>query len=151
MACGPPVGAGGCEVTAASRAQRRSVDIAGFGHKNPIPAACRLGPLMVSSMVVPYDPGTMDVPDDPRAQVDNLFRYVAAILQEGGATWDDVVRMTFYLPDLKDRPHINELWTATFPDPDRRPARIAHQVDSALGIRCEFLAHVSGPEGEVPC
>ncbi|MEI4271124.1 RidA family protein [Klenkia sp. LSe6-5] len=129
---------------------RRSIDIEGFGHRNPLPAASRLGPLLVSSMVVGYDAGTTTVPPEPTAQVANLFQHSAAVLAAGGATWDDVVRMTFYLPDLADRAAVNEVWTRVFPVADRRPARVAHQADSHLGIRCEFIAYLTGEES-APC
>lgn len=132
------------------RARRRSIEIEGFGHKNPIPAASRLGPVLVSSMVVGYDAGTTSVPDCAGAQVANLFEHAAAILEAAGASWDDVVRMTFYAPSLASRPDINAVWTATFPDPDRRPARITHEVDTHLGIRCEFIAYLPEGEGGAP-
>ncbi|MEZ0165152.1 RidA family protein [Kineococcus sp. LSe6-4] len=137
MTVGPPEG-------------RRAVDVDGFGHKNPLPAASRLGPLLVSSMVIGYDPGTTDVPPEPSAQVANLFHHVAAVLHAGGAGWEHVVRMTFYLPDLAQRTAVNEVWTATFPDAATRPARIAHEVAHPLGIRCEFIAYAPPPE-ETPC
>jgi 2-iminobutanoate/2-iminopropanoate deaminase len=132
-------------------AARRSIEIEGFGHTNPIPAASRIGPLMVSSIVVGYDPGTTTVPAEPRDQVANLFRHCAAILAAAEATWEDIVRMTFYAPSLDSRPAINEVWTQTFPDGAQRPARITHEVDSHLGIRCEFIAYVSTEGSGAPC
>lgn len=120
----------------------RAVDIEGFGHQNPIPAASRLGPLLVSSMVVGYDPGTSTVPQLWSAQVANLFAHVGSILTAGDAAWSDIVRMTFYVPSLDVRPDINVAWLEHFPDAEHRPARITHEVRSELGIRCEFLAYV---------
>jgi len=128
-------------------ASRRAVEIDGFAHRNPIPAASRLGPLMVSSMVVGYDPGTTVVPQDPAAQVRNVFEHAAAILAAGGATWDDVVRMTFYVPDLALRQVVNAPWLEIFPDPATRPARVTHASDSSLGIRAELIAFVQAGSG----
>jgi 2-iminobutanoate/2-iminopropanoate deaminase len=121
---------------------RRAIEIDGFSHHNPIPAAARLGPLLVSSMVVGYQRGTTLVPDTPEAQVENIFAYVADILAEAAATWDDVVRMTFYVPDLQVRPAINGPWLEHFPDPSTRPARVTHAVPTDLGIRAEFVAYL---------
>lgn len=130
-------------------ASRRAIDIAGFSHRNPIPAAARLGPLLVSSMVVGYDGGTTVVPKEPSAQVENIFSHVAAILDSAEATWADVVRMTFYVSDLKLRPVINSLWLTHFPDPETRPARVTHPGGADLGIRAEFMAYVHpGDNGE---
>jgi len=39
--------------------QRKSIDLRGFTHRNPIPAACRLGPLLMSGSILPrYADGT---------------------------------------------------------------------------------------------
>ncbi len=37
---------------------RRSIEIESFSHQNPIPAATRIGPLLVSSIIPPFDAGT---------------------------------------------------------------------------------------------
>ncbi|WP_172652516.1 RidA family protein [Rhodococcus opacus] len=132
-------------------AERRAIDIDGFGHRNPIPAASRIGPIIFSSMVVGYDAGTTSVPDSAKAQVANLFEHAGAILAAAGATWNDVVRMTFYTPDPAARADINLLWTATFSDPVRRPARVTHEVASDLGIRCEFIAYIAHENGDYTC
>ncbi len=126
---------------------RRAVEIDGFAHRNPIPAASRLGPLLISSMVVGYDPGTSVVPQDPAAQARNVFDHAAAILAAAGATWDDVVRMTFYVPDLALRPVVNAPWLEIFPDATTRPARVTHASDSDLGIRAEFIVFVQARSG----
>jgi enamine deaminase RidA (YjgF/YER057c/UK114 family) len=102
-------------------------------------------------MVVGYDTDTTSVPESAAAQVANLFRHAEAILRAGNATWNDVVRMTFYAPSLDSRADINVAWTTVFPDPERRPARITHQTDSGLGIRCEFIAYVPEQEGASRC
>lgn len=123
---------------------RRSIEITGFAHHNPIPAASRLGPMLVSSMVVGYDAGTWTVPEAPGAQVANVFAHIGNILQAADATWTDIVRMTFYATSLDVRPEINVAWLEHFPDAASRPARVTHQVVSPLGIRCEFVAYVQG-------
>lgn len=119
---------------------RRSIDIASFPHSSPIPAASRIGPLIVSSVVVSRDPGTKDVPDDIDAQIANLFRHVGDLLDEAGASWGDVIKMNFWVPTLEDRPHIDGPWVAHFPDPAARPARHT-QVGSDVA-RCDFTAFV---------
>ena len=60
---------------------RRSIDIEGFHHTNPIPAASRVGPLLASSVIAARDAGSDHTPDDPRAQIANLFRHVGEILR----------------------------------------------------------------------
>ena len=84
---------------------RQSIDIEGFGHENPIPAATRIGPLLVSSIIAPFDAGTRDVPADPEAQVRNLFASMAGILAAAGGGFADVAKITFFVNDLVGRGH----------------------------------------------
>ena len=42
---------------------RRSIEIEGFEHANPIPSATRIGPMVSSSITPPFDPGGRNVPE----------------------------------------------------------------------------------------
>jgi enamine deaminase RidA (YjgF/YER057c/UK114 family) len=123
---------------------RRSIEVDGLSHVNPIPVATRIGPLLVSSVIAPFDPGSRKVPDTPEAQIANLFTHAGAILEAGGATWDDVAKMTFFVSDIAFRDAINEPWAERFPDPASRPSRHT-QVTPGGGrpmITCDLLAYV---------
>ena len=124
---------------------RRSIDIEGFQHQNPIPAASRIGPLVVSSITPPFNPGTRDVPDSLDDQIDNLFIHVGRMLDEAGATWDDMAKMTFYVTDpAESRTALNRPWEQFFPDPASRPARHNMQVPGGgrVKISTTFIAYV---------
>jgi 2-iminobutanoate/2-iminopropanoate deaminase len=121
---------------------RRSIEIEGFHHINPIPAASRVGPLLVSSVIAGRDPGSDSVPDDAESQIANLFRHVGAILHEAGADWRHIVRMNFFVPDIAVRPLINQPWLEHFPDADSRPARHTQVVAGRDAVSCEFVAYV---------
>lgn len=125
--------------------ERRSVDATGCEHATPIPTASRIGPLLASSVIVPFDVGTRNVPADPKDQVENVFRRAGLILAEAGAGWEHVARMTFLVAGSSTRDLIDAAWTEHFPDPDRRPARmtILSTLPTAMEIQCEFLAHVT--------
>ena len=110
-------------------------------HSNPIPAVTRLGPLVTSSIIASRDPGASTVPDDIRAQLDNLFHHVGEMLTAAGAEWCHVAKMTFYLPSLDLRTELNDPWLAHFPDPQSRPARHT-QLSSGKYAQCDFLAYV---------
>ena len=120
---------------------RRSIEIEGFRHANPIPAASRVGPLLASSVVAARDPGRDSTPDDAESQIANLFHHVGVILTTAGADWRHVVRMNFYVPDLAVRALINGPWLEHFPDADSRPARHTQLADQAA-VSCEFIAYV---------
>jgi enamine deaminase RidA (YjgF/YER057c/UK114 family) len=120
---------------------RRSIEIESFTHSNPIPSATRVGPLVMSSIIVARDPGGTDVPADIGSQLANLFHHVGAMLRAADAEWRHVVKMSFYLPSLDDRAALNEPWLAHFPDPDSRPSRHT-QVVSGTTAQCDFVAYV---------
>lgn len=123
---------------------RRSIEISSFAHQNPIPAASRIGPLVVSSIISPYDPGTRDLPATFDAQLANLFHHAGEILGAAGAGWGDVVRMTFFVRDLDHRAAINGPWLERFPDPQSRPARHTQVVPAGPGplVSCDLMAYV---------
>ena len=122
---------------------RRSVEANSVHHVNPIPTASRVGPLLMSSIIPARTPGADEIPEDPEAQLANLFHHVGEMLEAGGATWDHVAKMTFYVPDLKLRDLINAPWVEHFPDPSSRPARHT-QLAAGAGsfISCDFVAYV---------
>jgi 2-iminobutanoate/2-iminopropanoate deaminase len=120
---------------------RQSFDVASMAHTNPIPAATRVGPLIMSSIIAPRDPGATTVPDTIAGQLDNLFHHAGEMLAAAGADWRHVVKMTFYLPSLDLRAELNQPWVAHFPDPASRPARHT-QVASGAVAQCDFVAFV---------
>jgi 2-iminobutanoate/2-iminopropanoate deaminase len=119
---------------------RRSFDVESMAHSNPIPAVSRVGPLVVSSVIVGRDPGESTVPESIEAQLANLFHHVGEMLHAAGADWQHVVRMNFYLPSLELRKELNDPWIAHFPDPASRPAR--HTQVGGTTAQCDFMAYV---------
>jgi 2-iminobutanoate/2-iminopropanoate deaminase len=104
--------------------KRRSIRIPGFSHgPNPIPAASRIGNVIITSGVAGKDPATDDTPDDPNAQVVFAFLQVRRILEAAGATPEDVVKLEVLVKDFGLRDAINGEWLKMFPDEDSRPAR----------------------------
>ena len=121
---------------------RQSIEISSFTHANPIPAATRIGPLLVSSVIVGRDPGETTTPESPSAQYANLFHHIGQILQEAGADWRHVARITFYVPDLSYRDSCNPIWIEHFPDAGSRPSRHTQFVAGAKFASCEFIAYI---------
>lgn len=119
---------------------RRSFDVESMAHSNPIPAVSRVGPLVMSSVIVGRDPGSSTVPESIEAQLANLFHHVGEMLHAAGADWQHVVKMNFYLPSLELRNALNDPWMAHFPDPDSRPAR--HTQVGGSTAQCDFVAYV---------
>jgi 2-iminobutanoate/2-iminopropanoate deaminase len=122
---------------------RKSIDIDGYRHSNPIPVATQIGPLIVSSVVAPTAPGGSAMPSDVNGQLDNLFHHVGEMLAAVGADWRHVVKMSFYSSEPAIRLAINGPWIERFPDPGSRPARHTHITpDGPNIVTCDFLAYV---------
>jgi 2-iminobutanoate/2-iminopropanoate deaminase len=102
----------------------RSISIPGVTHGNtPIPMGARVGNMLFSGGISGKDPSTGELPDDAAAQVRFAFANLRTLLEQGGATLQDVARLTVFVRDDAVRELINHEWLQCFPDPDDRPAR----------------------------
>ncbi|MEU6192158.1 Rid family hydrolase [Streptomyces sp. NPDC047061] len=122
--------------------RRTSIDLPGFSHANPIPAASRVGPFLASGAITGRDPETREMPPGLDEQCAHVFHHVRTLLDVAGATTDAILKMTFHLVDYRDRDALNREWLAMFPDPASRPARqvVAAQLDGAALVHCDLLA-----------
>src|SRR5580658_504770 len=102
--------------------KRISIEVPGLKHDNPIPAACRIGPFLVSSVITPKD-AEGKVADGLDAQCAQVFENLKTLLAAGRATPEQVIKLTVYLKDRALRPHVNKFWLEMFPDAHSRPAR----------------------------
>lgn len=76
---------------------------------------------------------------DPRAQARQVFENLGRCLAAADATFDDVVKLTYYLTDMSHLPAVRTV-RDEYVDPTRPPASSAIQV-SAL-FQPEFLLEV---------
>jgi len=124
-------------------AKRKSIDIKGFTHQNPIPNATRIGNILVSGVVVGYDPGTRTMPAELDKQLANMFAHVKEIVETAGGSTDDIIKINVWLKNPNDRELLNKHWIALFPDPHARPSRhtnpLAGGGPSTL-VQCDVMA-----------
>lgn len=122
----------------------RSIHTAGASHQAPIPAAARVGPLLCTSAVSGKDAGTGALPADADGQVRHAFANLQAVLAAGGATLDDVAKLSVTLKDNSVRERFNAEWLARFPDPDDRPARhiVVQDLQHGMWLQIEAIAFV---------
>ena len=123
--------------------RRRSIEAAGVKHANPIPAAARKGPFVVSGAIGGADPQSGTVPPDLDAQCRNMFANVRRLIEAAGGSPDDIIKMTVWIADRALRPTLNRYWVEMFPDPASRPARhtVAHSdFTPPMQIQCDLLA-----------
>ena len=109
-------------------------------HLNPVPNAAVHRGVLVTSGVLGKDPATGDYAPETAEQIRLAFEQLPAILAEGGAELQDVVKVDLYFADRQDRAMANAHWERLWPDPMQRPARQAHQVDLPGACRFQLVA-----------
>jgi 2-iminobutanoate/2-iminopropanoate deaminase len=123
-------------------AKRKSIEIAGFAHKNPIPAASRIGNMLMTGIITGTDPATGKLADTLEAQCANIFHHVRSIMAAAGGSTDDIIKMNVWMADRSKRDVLNAEWVKMFPDPNARPARHTSQTALEGGqlIVCDITA-----------
>jgi 2-iminobutanoate/2-iminopropanoate deaminase len=98
-------------------------------HTNRAPAA--IGPysqgivangLLFTAGQIALDPATGQVVAGGVAeQAERVFKNLAAVLESAGTSWNNVLKTTVYLQDMRDFPTVNEVYARMVGD--ARPAR----------------------------
>jgi 2-iminobutanoate/2-iminopropanoate deaminase len=131
--------------------KRKSIEIEGFGHgANPIPAASRIGNIVVTGGVSGLDTRTGKMPEDAPMQCANMFANLRRILDAAGATPGDVIKLAVWIKHAAVREAVNKEWVVMFPDPHSRPARhtmFYEQLANGMLVQCEAWAVLEGDEG----
>ena len=91
-------------------AKRQSIYIEGFAHKNPIPAACRLGNMLMTGIITGMDPATGKVAPTLETQCAFMFQHVRAIMIAAGGSTDDIIKMSVWMADRSKRDVLNAEW-----------------------------------------
>jgi enamine deaminase RidA (YjgF/YER057c/UK114 family) len=122
--------------------KRRSINTQGYGHMNPIPAASRIGNLLMSSVITGRDPVSGSMPTSIEEQCAHMFRRVQDIVEAAGGTSAEIIKVTVWLRDAGNRDALNAESVRLFPDPASRPAR--HTLPLAGGgdslVQCDLVA-----------
>ena len=93
----------------------------------PYSQAVVAGNFLFTAGQIALDPATGQiVQGDVSAQTERVMSNLAAVLENAGASWSDVVKTTVYLQDMADFPRVNEVYGRVMGD--ARPARSTVQV-----------------------
>jgi 2-iminobutanoate/2-iminopropanoate deaminase len=103
--------------------RRENFEIPGISHHDPIPMACRMGNLVMSSGMGGDDPATGKVPEGLEAQAEGSFANMQRMVEIAGGKTTDIAHVTVLVRDYASLPTIDRYWTQMFPDPAARPAR----------------------------
>lgn len=124
--------------------ERRSIEVEGFSHgAQPIPAASRVGNIVMTGGIYGLDPATGKIPDDVETQAELMFDNLKRIMAAAGGSFDRIVKMTVYVKVPEARPAVNKHWIAVFPDAASRPARHTFQNDhlpANMLVQCDVMA-----------
>jgi len=71
--------------------RRRSLEILGLQHENPIPVAAQIGLFLATSGVFGKDPNTGVVPPDIETQCALMFANLRLILAAAGGTPENII------------------------------------------------------------
>ncbi|MDH3709974.1 MAG: RidA family protein [Cyclobacteriaceae bacterium] len=120
------------------------------------PHARKVGDLLFLSGVGPRDPKTNIVPGntydhqgevasyDIEQQCHAVFKNVRQILEQCGASWEQLVDVTVFLTDMKnDFPTYNRIYASYFPEnPPCRTTVGITALPSAIAIELKCIANV---------
>ena len=126
---------------------RRSIYTEAFSHSNPVPAACRMGNIVVTGIINGLDPARPGEPGTLEAQCALMFQRLGEVLAAAGAGPGHIVKLNVWVPDVADRAArevLNREWVRMFPDASSRPARQTTQavLDRGKLVQCDVMAWV---------
>ena len=120
---------------------RSSITIGEIAHASPIPNASRIGNIIASGLIRGFDPSTSALAATLEQQCAFMFQHMRQTVEAGGATVEDIIKVTVWMEKLERKP-VNDEWVKMFPDPASRPARQIMEVAMEAGvlIQCDFMA-----------
>lgn len=120
---------------------RRAVHVEGLEHgPNPIPAASRRGPMLMTSNVFGRDRSDGSRPESVSDEIAQTFDNLQTILRAGGCDLDAVLKIEVTLSSSDHRAALNEHWERQFPHAHDRPARHVAVGYLPAGFRVQFAA-----------
>jgi 2-iminobutanoate/2-iminopropanoate deaminase len=123
--------------------RRRSFEVPGLQHDNPLPMGAIIGNLMMTSGIFGMDPATHKIPDDIVEQCRLMFANVRRVMEAAGGSTDDIIKLVVWAKDKSFKEAMNREWLAMFPDEHSRPARHTMMYagfSANVLIQCEIVA-----------
>lgn len=130
------------EAWAVAGGRRRVLQIPNVAHTNPIPMGVRIGDMLFSSRVLPYDPVTGKA-EGPERQTECLFHNVRALLDVGDIKPEYIVQGRLFLADPSYQPMAEKYWNGLVAGAKERPALhiTPYGQGTQLLVMLEVIAH----------
>jgi len=111
----------------------------------PYVQALSTGQVLYTSGQIPLVPGKNVISGDISSQTKQVFENLQAVIEEAGATLENVVKTTVFVTDLGDFATVNEIYASFFGT--HKPARSTVQVAAlplGANVEIEPVAVLSG-------
>jgi 2-iminobutanoate/2-iminopropanoate deaminase len=129
------------EAFAVAGNRRQLLSIPGVAHTNPIPMGVKIGNMIFSSRLLPYDAATGKPPADFAEQADHLFRNLRTFLAAGGALPSNITQARLFIADKAAWPSVKHHWNALFTTAERPVLHmVTYGTGTALQIYIEIIA-----------
>lgn len=107
----------------------------------PYSPGLRVGDFVFVSGQGPLNPATGQTPETIEEQTAQVLENIQAILEAGGATMADVVKVTAHLSDLANFERYNKVYATYFPDPKPTRTTVGSQLLGIL-VEIDVIAYV---------
>ena len=107
----------------------------------PYSQAVRTGNLVFTSGQIPLDPATGNVVgDEIRSQAEQVMKNLGAVLEEAGLTYENAVKTTCFLADMKDFAAFNEVYAKYFTGCPARSCVAVKELPKNVLVEVEVIA-----------
>lgn len=108
----------------------------------PYSQAVKAGGFLFCSGQIPLDPATNQlIQGDVKAQTTLVMKNIEALLKQGGATFENIVKTTIFLKSMGDFPLVNEIYGSYFKSnpPARSTVEVA-RLPKDVSVEIEVIA-----------
>ncbi len=127
------------EAFAVLGSRRQMIHIPGVAHTNPIPMAVKIGNMVFSSRVLPYDAATGAPPEAFAGQASHLFQNLRTVLATAGAAPANITQARLFIADKAAWPGVKHHWDALFGAAEQP---MLHMVTYGTGTRLQIYMEI---------
>lgn len=108
----------------------------------PYAQAMMVDDFLFTSGQIPINPETGNIAGESiEVQSEQVMKNLAAVLKEAGMTFDDVVKTTCFLSDMKNFNAFNEIYGKYFTSKPSRSCVAVREMPKAVLCEVELIAH----------
>lgn len=113
------------------------------GAIGPYNQAVKAGGFLFTAGQIPLDPASMQIVGETAAeQAHQALRNAQAVVEAGGLTLADVVKVTVFIRDMEQFAAINEVYAGFFPEnPPARSVVEVSRLPKDVLVEVEMVAH----------